>query len=350
MKLKNTISIALCAAASFTSVSAFAVNKDAIAAQLASQLHNSGHLNQQIIQIERSHTPIRVNTFLAPQSMLAHQSIDETTEMWLFLPSDRALDDDMTDLVVAYPPSGDEDSWTKVVGYTLSGDKVSLAVDQEPNVPVLVVDDNGYYAMKESVKKLNTLLQENGLQAKTSHTPHFSAQANEATGFDATKLTKVNVNNVREPWIKGAAEVYSVVTGVLSGNEPQIIAVEMPYLDYKETNYYPNQIVINWSEYDYRVVDMLMYEHDSGTNYKTLVQALVAAVGEAGSLAGWPPSSAIAEITNRVIAAMPDSVFVDDDDFVDACYTLERGKSYTDFHCSADNAVISMEPFFVEPN
>ncbi|QMV16299.1 DUF3103 family protein [Vibrio spartinae] len=350
MKLKNTIAVALCAAASFISVSAFAVDKDAIAARLASQLHDSANLNQQMKQIERSHTPIRVNTFLAPKSMLSRQSIGATTEMWLFLPSDRALNDDMSDLVVAYPPSGDEDSWTQVVGYTLSGDKVSLAVDQEPDVPVVVVDDNGYYAMKESVKKLNTLLQENGLQEQTANAPRLSTQANEATGFDATKLTKVNVNNVREPWIKGAAEIYSIVSGVLSGNEPQIIAVEMPYLDDKETNYYPNQIVINWSEYDYRVVDMLMYEHDSGTNYKTLVQALVTAVGAAGSLAGWPPSSAIAEITSRVIAAMPDSVFVDDDDFVDACYTLERGKSYADFHCSADNAVISMEPFFVEPN
>ncbi|SHE41204.1 DUF3103 family protein [Vibrio gazogenes] len=349
MKLKNTIAVALCAVASFISVNAFAVDKDAIAARLASQLHDSVNLNQQIKQIERSQTPIRVNTFLAPQGILSSRSIGGTTEMWLFLPSDRALNDDMSDLVVAYPPSGDEDSWTQIVGYTLSGDKVSLAVDQEPDVPVLVVDDNGYYAMKESVKKLNTLLQENGLQEKTAQAPRLSTQT-EATGFDATKLTKVNVNNVHEPWIKGAAEIYGIVSGVLTSNKPQILVVEMPYLDNKETNYYPNQIVINWSEYDYRVVDMLMYEHDSGTNYKTLVQALVTAVGAAGSLAGWPPSSAIAEITSRVIAAMPDSVFVDDDDFVDACYTLERGKSYADFHCSADNAVLSMAPFFVESN
>ncbi|WNJ97184.1 DUF3103 family protein [Vibrio ruber] len=350
MKLKNTISIALCAVASFTSVSAFAVNKDAIAAQLASQLHDSDNLNQQIQQIERSHTPIRVDTFLAPHSMLTERSVGDNTEMWLFLPADRALDDDMSDLVVAYPPSGDEASWTEVTGYTLSGDKTSLAVDQEPNVPVLVVDDNGYYAMKEGMEKLNALLQKSGLQEKASAAPQQSMQAQSATGFDATKLTKISVKDTHEPWVKGPAEIYSLVTGVLTDNKPQVIAVEMPYLDDKEATYYPNQIVINWSAYDYRVVDMLMYEHDSGTNYKTLVQALVSAIGAAGSLAGWPPSSAIAEITNRVIAAMPDSVFVDDDDFVDACYTLERGKSYADFHCSADNAAISMEPFFVEPN
>ncbi|WP_038180272.1 DUF3103 family protein [Vibrio rhizosphaerae] len=370
MKLKNTISIALCTVASFISVSAFAVDKDAIAARLASQLHDSVNLNQQLQQIERSHTPIRVNTFLAPQSFLAPQgmqapqAVSDSTEMWLFLPADRALNDDMSDLVVAYPPSGDEASWTEVTGYTLSGDKTSLAVDQEPNVPVLVVDDNGYYAMKEGMEKLNALLQENGLQEsglqesglekglreKASAAPQQGVQVQAATGFDATKLTKVSVKDTKEPWIKGPAEIYSLVTGVVTNNKPQVIAVEMPYLDYKETNYYPNQIVINWSAYDYRVVDLLMYEHDSGTNYKTLVQALVSAIGAAGSLAGWPPSSAVAEITNRVIAAMPDSVFVDDDDFVDACYTLERGKSYADFHCSADNATISMEPFFVEPN
>jgi hypothetical protein len=350
MKLKNTISVALCTAASFASVSAFAVDKDVIAEQLASQLHASANLNQQIQQIERSHTPVLVNTFLAPQSVLSTQSIGTTTEMWLYLPTDRAMSDDMSDLIVAYPPSGDEDAWTKIEGYTLSGDKVSLDVDQEPNVPVLVVDDDGYYAMKDTVKKLNTLLQKNGLQKKPSLESLLSTQANEAAGFDSTKLTKVRVKNAHEHWIKGPAETYSLVTGVLTGNEPQIIAVEMPYLDYKNTDYYPNQIVINWSKYNYRAVDMLMYEHDSGTNYKNLVKVLVTAVGAAGSLAGWAPSVAISEITNRVVTAMPDSLFTDDDDFVDACYTLERGKSYTDFHCSSDNATISMEPFFVQAN
>ncbi|MDW6005063.1 DUF3103 family protein [Vibrio mangrovi] len=349
MKLKNTISIALCTAASFASVSAFAVDKDAIAAQLASQLHASTNLNQQVQRIERSHTPVLVNTFLAPQSILPTQSVGTTTEMWLYLPSDRALNDDMSDLVVAYPPSGNEDSWTTIEGYTLDGAKVSLAVDQEPDVPVLVVDDDGYYAMKDSVKELNTLLQQSGLQ-KVSPESLLNTQVNAAAGFDSTKLTKVRVKDVHESWIKGPAEVYSLVTGVLSGNEPQILAVEMPYLDYNETDYYPNQIVINWSEYNYRAVDMLMYEHDSGTNYKELVKVLVTAVGAAGSLAGWAPSAAVAEISNRVITAMPDSVFTDDDDFIDACYTLERGKPYTGFHCSSDNATISMEPFFVESN
>ncbi|SHO59356.1 DUF3103 family protein [Vibrio quintilis] len=350
MKLKKTISVALCTAASLASVSAFAVDKDVIAEQLASQLNASANLNQQVQQIERSHTPVLVNTFLSSQSVLSTQSIGTTTEMWLYLPSDRALSDDMSDLIVAYPPSGDEASWTEIEGYNLSGEKVSLDVDQEPSVPVLVVDDNGYYAMKDSVTKLNTLLQKNGLQKKASLESLLSTQASAATGFDSTKLTKVRAKDVHENWIKGPAEAYSLVTGVLTGNEPQVIAVEMPYLDYKKTDYYPNQIVINWSKYNYRAVDMLMYEHDSGTNYKDLVKVLVTAVGAAGTLAGWAPSAAVAEITNRVITAMPDSIYTDDDDFIDACYTLERGKTYTDFHCSSNNATISMEPFFVEAN
>ncbi|MEI8633455.1 DUF3103 family protein [Vibrio sp. PP-XX7] len=176
--------------------------------------------------------------------------------------------------MVAFPPSGNEDSWTAVEGYTLSGEKVSLDVHNAPSVPVVVIDDHGYYAMKDNVKQLNTLLQDSGLQQKTEQPPlSLSAKAT-ATGFDSSKLTKIRLEDDHDSWIKGAAEVYALVTGVLSQNEPQVLAVEMPYLDNDKTDYYPNQIVINWSAYDYRAVDMLLYESDNGTNYKDLVQAL----------------------------------------------------------------------------
>ncbi|MEI8631111.1 DUF3103 family protein [Vibrio sp. PP-XX7] len=123
-------------------------------------------------------------------------------------------------------------------------------------------------AMKDNAKQLNTLLQASGLQQKTEQ-PALSLSAKETAttaGFDSSKLTKIRLEDDHDK-VKGAAEVYALVTGVLSQNEPlQVLAVrEMPYLDNDKTDYYPNQIVINWSAYDYRVVDMLLYESDNGT-------------------------------------------------------------------------------------
>ena len=40
----------------------------------------------------------------------------------------------------------------------------------------------------------------------------------------------------------------------------------------------------------------------------------------------------------------------DDDDFVDACYTIEKFKRYTDHNCAGGNARVNMEHFFVQSN
>ncbi|SHO59355.1 DUF3103 family protein [Vibrio quintilis] len=350
LKINSMLSTALCTAAALTSLQAFAIDKSAIAEQIASQLHASANLNTEVQNIERSHTPILVNTFLNTEHKLAKEEVGNTTEMWLYLPKDRALSDDMSDLVVSYPPAGDEKSWTEAEGYSLDGDKVQLDVNNAPDVPVVVIDDHGYYAMKSKVSNLNKMLKKNGLQKDMPLPSVTTAATATATGFESSKITKIKFADTKESWLKGPAEMYALVTGVLSKNKPQIVAVEMPYLDYNETTYYPDQIFINWSIYDHAAVDMLFYEHDNDTNYKQIVQALVTAVGAAGSLAGWPPASAIAEITNRVIAAMPDSWYTDQDDFADSCYTMLKGKTYKDKICAAQNVKFDMEPFFVDAN
>ncbi|CAM4021779.1 hypothetical protein VA7868_02860 [Vibrio aerogenes CECT 7868] len=347
LKLNSMLSTALCTAAALTSLQAFAIDKSAIAEQIASQLQESANLNNDIQNIERSHTPVLVNAFLNSEHKLSADDIGENTEMWLYLPKDRALSDDLSDLVVSYPPAGDEKSWTEAEGYALDGDKVQLDVNHAPDIPVVVIDDHGYYAMKDKVNHLNKMLKKSGLQ-KDMPLPSVTTAA--ATGFESSKITKIKFADTKESWLKGAAEMYALVTGVLSKNDPQIVAVEMPYLDYNETTYYPDQIFINWSIYDYAAVDMLFYEHDNDTNYKQIVQALVTAVGAAGSLAGWPPASAIAEITNRVIAAMPDSWYTDQDDFADSCYTMLKGKTYKDKICASQNVKFDMEPFYVDAN
>ncbi|MEI8633454.1 hypothetical protein P4S72_18185 [Vibrio sp. PP-XX7] len=98
LTLKSTLSAVVCTAAAFTSLNALAVDKSAIAEVVAAQLKASKNLNAEIQNIERSHTPILVDTILAPGHHLKTTDIGSTTEMWLYLPVDRALGDDMSGL------------------------------------------------------------------------------------------------------------------------------------------------------------------------------------------------------------------------------------------------------------
>jgi len=328
--------------ATLASANVLAASEQALAKQLATHLQNSENLQSTMKMVSKSQLPVLIDSVLPQtQSRLSIPGKKDATEIWLHMPDSRALGGDLSDLVVAFPPQGEESSWNEVVGYDLKGGTVSMNVDVAPDFPVIVVEDSGYHAMQAGIAQLNKMLQASGLQSE------FATQS---AGFDAKKLTKIRLKDDEEPWVKGAAEIYGLVTGVLQNNSPQVVAVDMPYLDHDDTTYYPNQIVINWSEYNYQVVDMLLYEADGNTNYKELVKALISAVGAAGSLAGWAPATAIAEITNRVIDATPSSWYTDDDDFVDACYTIEKFKTMNDVNCAGGNAKVSMSPFYVQSN
>jgi Protein of unknown function (DUF3103) len=80
------------------------------------------------------------------------------------------------------------------------------------------------------------------------------------------------------------------------------------------------------------------------------VTVLVSAIGALGSLAGLPAIQAITEIANRIIAAMPASVFTNEDDYVDSFYTIEKTVPYTGRVGVGHNATVSLTPFFLLSN
>lgn len=252
---------------------------------------------------------------------------------------------DSASLRVAWAPSGAEESWTEIPAFALGGAEDALDPLRAPDVPVLVVETHGRLTMLQDIQKANLLLQEAGLQRGPAKSGVL-----EATNIQTTKLTSIRLANDQEPWISGAAEIYAIVSGVIGTNDPQLVIVDMPYLDYDNTTYSPNQLIINWSGFQYQVANIQLYEHDSNTNYQDLVMALVSAVGAAGSLAGYPVVQAITEIANRIIAAMPSSIFTNDDDYVDSFYTLEEYKTYTNLVGAGNNATISIQPYTVIAN
>jgi hypothetical protein len=248
-------------------------------------------------------------------------------------------------LRVAWAPSGDEASWTEIPAYMLGGARVSLDPQRAPEVPVLVVETHGRLTMLQNIEKANNLLQQAGLQRAPSKSGPLHA-----TNIQTTQLTSIRLANDQEPWISGAAEIYAIVSGVVGSNDPQMMIVDMPYLDHDNITYSPNQLIVNWSNFQYQVANIQLYEHDDNTSYQDLVIAIVAAVGAAGSLAGYPVVQAITEIANRVIAAMPSSVFTNDDDYVESFYTIQQTQTYTNLVGAGNNATISIRPFTVVSN
>jgi hypothetical protein len=252
---------------------------------------------------------------------------------------------DSADLRVAWAPSGDEATWTEIPAYLLGGARVSLDPQRAPEEPVLVVETRGRLTMLQNIEKANLLLQQAGLQ----RAPSKSGPLN-ATDIQTTQLTSIRLADDKEPWLSGAAEIYAIMSGVVGSNDPQMVIVDMPYLDNDNTTYSPNQLIVNWSNFQYQVANIQLYEHDSNTNYQDLVIAIIDAVGAAGSLAGYPVVQAITEIANRIIAAMPSSVFTNDDDYVDSFYTVEQTQTYTNLVGAGNNATISIRPYTVVSN
>ncbi|CAK3349330.1 DUF3103 family protein [Vibrio crassostreae] len=276
----------------------------------------------------------------------------------------------------AFEPSGDDSNWQYIEAYDVYGQVHELDVYQTPDVPVFVIDSNGaeelkagLMAMQTEMNKLGTETQINSGSKTTSDSEasknskvqkqtfmgkaQRSMAMQEPEPLNTTQLTKIRLAVDQEPWISGKAEIYAIVTGVDSSRlEPQIDLVEMPYLDYDKQTYYPNQTVIFWPRYRWGAADMILMEHDDGTDYKALAKLLVEAAEEILKMIPDPEVQGyaiIAQITGKIIDVIPEGVLVNDDDFVDVYYTLMQNTPYVDRPGAGGNAVASFAPVTISP-
>lgn len=268
---------------------------------------------------------------------------DAVPELWLREPPGGG---DGEALAVAYAPGGSERSWSEIPAYAAGGAPLTLDAARAPNVPVIVIETHGRLAMRKGIAEANVALQRAGLQRPAPRAAALAATAGRWT----TRLDSIRLNDDQEPWISGAAEIYAVVSGVVGNNDPQVRIVDMPYLDNDGTTYTPRQILVDWTDYAFQAVNIQLFEHDDNTSYQQLVTVLLSAIGAAGSLAGVPVISAITEIANRIVAALPASVFTNDDDYVDTFYTVEKTVTYTNLVGAGRNATASFTPFFLQSN
>ncbi|MFM2608209.1 DUF3103 domain-containing protein [Vibrio chagasii] len=272
----------------------------------------------------------------------------------------------------AYEPSGDDSNWQYIEAYDVYGQVHELDVYQMPNVPVFVIDSNGAEELKAGLMTMQAEMQKQGTDTQlnsgsnSASSKHEEPQKQTLFNSDArslaesepkelntTQLTKIRLAIDREPWISGKAEIYAIVTGVDSSRiAPQIDLIEMPYLDYDKQTYYPSQSIIFWPRYRWGAADMILMEHDDGTNYKDLAKLLVQAAEEILKMIPDPEVQGyaiISQITSKIIELIPNNVLVNDDDFVDVYYTLMQNTPYVDRPGAGGNAVASFTPVTILP-
>ena len=259
---------------------------------------------------------------------------------WLHMPASRSWTAEQT--LISFPPAGDERSWTTIDALTMDGRWIALDVDAAPDVPVIVLRINGALSFERQVELANAMLRDAALQVPVAIA--------KGTNRWTTRLEMIHLGDDEEPWVSGAAEVYAITSGVLPGNQPQVQIVDMPYLDHDGRAYYPRQVVLDWASYTFGVANIQLYEHDDNTSYQQLVTLLIQAIGQGGSLAGYPQVQAVAEIAARIVQAMPAGWFSNDDDYVDSLYSVEKWVGESNRYGARANARVSYIPYELPAN
>lgn len=228
-----------------------------------------------------------------------------------------------------------DDHARTITAFDSRGRRHAVDTRRIPDRPLYIVDIDVSRAHRAGLEILDKALARKGLGGRVQ--PKDTA----TDGWWATKITAVEVSDDQEPWFKGAAEMFSLVTGFGLDGQARVDSVDMPYLDYDNTVYRPNQILVNWSNYKYNLADVVMMEDDDGTNYRALAEALTTALLTVTDQGTYIP------LVNALLAAIPDSWFTDDPDYVESWYTLARTSS-GQLNGASGNGWMTVEPYFVE--
>ncbi|MDY8136302.1 DUF3103 family protein [Aquimarina sp. 2201CG5-10] len=271
----------------------------------------------------------------------------ESYEFWL--QANKSITN-FDNVLVAIAPENAE-NLEHITAFDLQGNKTLLDAKQAPDVPVIVIEKNGFYALQLRSQAMNASLKKAGLQSKGAHT--FDTYSSfEKASLETTKLDRIELRDDEEPWIKGGAEIYAITSGIRdTNNSPELKVIPMYYLDHDDQAYYPNQILLFWDEYKYQAANIQLFEQDSNYNYRDLLSIIIDGVAQiAGTLSGQSWVNALGTIGSAIINALPDSWLTDDDDYVDSFYTIEKNKSYNNYYGASGNAKVNMSPFTVLEN
>ncbi|MET7290421.1 DUF3103 family protein [Streptomyces sp. NPDC005573] len=236
-----------------------------------------------------------------------------------------------------------DDATRTVTAYDSHGRAHTLDAREAPARPVYVVDIDSSKALSAGLDVLRGELVKKGVRSSAPATVNSAAAGRAAAasgGFWTTKIDAVELSDDEEPWVKGDAEIYTLVTGFGQDGAVRVDPVDMPWLDNDGTVYRPNQILVNWSNYKYDLADAVMMEDDGSTNYHDLAVAI------AGALLTITDQGTYIPLVDAVLNAIPTSWWTDDPDYVDSWYTLAQGSNGT-LHGARNNGWMTVEPYWV---
>lgn len=274
----------------------------------------------------------------------------EILEVWMHNPSEV----NSKDLLFSFAPKGEEKDWKQIEAYTLDKKLVYLDANEAPKQPVIVIETDGFEALKREVEYMNKFLRQGGVQNNRFKGKNTMSVLNTAksSGLETTKLNKIRLNDDEEPWISGAAEVYAITSGIRdASNAPEIKVIPMYYLDHDGKDYYPNQVLLFWDDYEYQAANIQLFEKDDNVNYKDLVSTIVSGVFQIiGTVSTQPWVNVLGQVAGAIIQAMPNSWYTNNDDYLDSFYTIEKNKSYYNYYGARGNAKVNLAPYFIASN
>lgn len=263
---------------------------------------------------------------------------DGLLELRLYLPEGQVMPADLSGVWVAFEPKGKESSWTTVEAYDSDGHIHHLDAQKDPAFPVLVFDIDSAKDLRAGVQMINDTLTRAGAQVR----PQAAPLAGELTVLD-----KIHLKVDMEPWVKGAAEVFAVVSGLQPDlAKPNVQVVDMPYLDWENQDYTPGQDLIYWKDFGLDMANVQLFEQDDNTDYKVLANGILNGVEVILGVTK-PELSFIPKIAQAIIGATPDAWWLDDNDYLDSYYIIERGKTYLNKAGAANNATATFKPYTV---
>ncbi|MFG2794701.1 DUF3103 family protein [Streptomyces sp. NPDC048419] len=240
-------------------------------------------------------------------------------------------------------PATAADDATTAVAYDSRGRAHTIDARDTPSHPVYVIDIDSSKALDAGLGVLNDQFHRYGLAsaAPAAQQPPGAEALSGAGGFWSTRISAVKLSDDKEPWVKGDAEIYTLVTGFGQDGKVRVDPVDMPYLDNEKTVYRPNQILVNWSYYKYNLADAVMMEEDGSTNYRDLAKAIATVLLTVTDQGTYIP------LVNALLEAIPDNWWTDDPDYVDSWYTLAQSDKGTRYGARG-NGWMTVEPYFVK--
>jgi len=229
-----------------------------------------------------------------------------------------------------------------VEAYDSLGQPHPLDPAQAPGVPVLLAGIDRPAAVRAGIQLVNRGLAAAGCAAAPALPP--------AVPVDCTKLAGIRLARSRESWWEAGLEIYALVSGIDPGQpRPAIRLVNLPYLSHSATDYFPNQVLLFWSDYRFSAANIQFWQHGDGIDYKAILDAVLKGAGAAMAAGGLLSLAWIPALADAIVQAMPSSWLVDPDTLVDTFYTVEKGEACSDRPGVRGVARISLAPWVLKP-